>query len=206
MVSTLQSVVWDVNMPNLAVVLIIAVAVILGSIAAWRLASAWLKYRGRMAITCPENQKPAGVSVDARHAAATAVGGIPALRLSDCSRWPERAGCGQQCLSQIEASPENCLVHDILFRWYEGKDCAWCGRPIQEVHLGERKPALLTADQAAVEWSEIPAERLQETLATAQPLCFGCYIANTMRREHPELVIDRSRPALRGSPRASHTP
>lgn len=181
-------------MSNLAAVLI-AIAVILAGFASWRFASSWLKFRGRRVITCPETQMPAGVSVDARHVAATAFGGAPELRLSDCSRWPERAGCGQQCLSQIEESPENCLVRSILMRWYEGKNCAWCGRPIGEIHLTERKPSLLKVDNSSVEWNEIPAERLQETLATAQPLCFSCHMANTMLRVHPELVIDRSRPA-----------
>ncbi len=176
--------------------LVIAAVVVLAAIAVWRLGGAWLTYRGKRVITCPENQKPAGVSVDARHAAATALGGELKLRLSQCSRWPERAGCGQECLSQIENSPEDCLVRNILAHWYEAKNCAWCGRPIGEIHVGDRKPALLTADRCSVEWNQIPAEQLQQTLATALPLCFGCHIANTMVREHPEMVIDRSRPSL----------
>jgi hypothetical protein len=185
--------------------LLIAIAVILFSVAAWRLVGAWTKYRGRMVITCPENHQPAGVSVDARHAAATEVSGPAELRLSDCSRWPERAGCGQDCLSQIAESPENCLVRNILIRWYEGKNCAWCGRPIGEIHLAERKPAVLTANKSSVEWHEIPAEQLQETLATSLPLCFGCHIANTMMHKHPELVIDRARPAAAETERGVHS-
>ena len=176
--------------------LITAAAILLAGIAVWRLGSAWLKYRGKRIVTCPENQKPAGVSLDVAHVAATALGGNPQLRLSLCSRWPERAGCGQECLSQIENSPEDCLVRNILLHWYEGKQCAWCGRPIGAIHLAERKPALLTADRCSVEWNQIPAEQLQQTLSTALPLCFTCHIANTMVREHPELVIDRSRPVL----------
>jgi len=188
-------------MPNLAVVLI-AVAVVLVGLAAWRLSGAWLKYHGRMVVTCPESQQPAGVSVDTRHAAASGLSGAQELRLSGCSRWPERAGCGQQCLSQIENAPEDCLVRSILIRWYAGKNCAWCGQPIGDIHAVERKPTVLTPDKASVEWNEIPAERLRETLATALPLCFSCHIANTMLRKHPELVIDRSRPALSGGPQS----
>ncbi len=149
-------------MPALPAVLI-AIAVILLSFAAWRLVGAWLKYRGRMVITCPENQKPAGVSVDTGHAMATGLTGAAVFRLADCSRWPERAGCGQECLRQIEQSPENCLVRNILTRWYEGKSCVWCRRPIGDIHLAERKPTLLMPDQASLEWADIPAERLQET-------------------------------------------
>ncbi len=191
-------------MTNLAIVLIGAAA-ILTAVAAWRLTAAWFRYRGRMVITCPENERPAGVSVDVRHAAATGLSRAPELRLSDCSRWPERADCGQACLKQIQDSPENCLVRGILVRWYQGKDCAWCSRPIGEIHLAEPKPALLMSDQVSLQWAEIPADRLHEVLAAARPLCFSCHTANSMVRTHPELVIDRSRPMLSGSPRVPHS-
>jgi hypothetical protein len=182
-------------MLNIAVV-IIAAALVLAGITFWRLGSVWLKYRGKRAITCPENHMPAGVSIDIRHAAATALSGDMNLRLAQCSRWPERHDCGQDCLFQIERSPEDCLVRNILLNWYKDKNCAWCGRPIGEIHLAERKPALLIADKSSLEWNQIPAEQLEHTLETAQPLCFTCHIANTMVREHPELVIDRARTAL----------
>jgi len=192
-----------VNMSLLAGFLVGLVAA-LAIFAATRLVSAWLKYRGQMVITCPENQRPAGVSVDTRHAAASGIARRPDLRLADCSRWPERAGCGQDCLRQIEAAPEDCRVRNILTRWYAGKSCAWCGRAIGEIHTGERKPALLTPDRLSVEWNDIAAERLEETLATALPLCFACHIANTMVREHPDLVIDRHRPTVAQASKESH--
>ena len=174
---------------------VLAIAVVLGAFAVGRLAKAWWKYRGERVITCPENQKPAGVVVDARHAAATALGKAPELRLSSCSRWPERAGCGQECLSQIEASPEGCLVRNILTKWYEGKVCAWCGQPFGEIDWAGRKPALLEAGGVSVEWSEVPADKVNETLAAASPVCFACHMANRLVREHPELVVDRARPS-----------
>lgn len=195
----------DVNMLN-SVAVLVAVAVILSGFAAWRLLGAWLKYRGRMVITCPESQRPAGVSVDAGHAAATALSGGAEFRLSDCSRWPERADCGRQCLDQIAESPESCLVRNILIRWYAGKNCAWCDRPIGEIHWGERQPALLMRDGASLTWAEIPAEKLGEVLDTALPICFPCHTANAMVRTHPELVIDRSRPMLSETPHHPQTP
>ncbi|SPE37264.1 conserved exported hypothetical protein [Candidatus Sulfopaludibacter sp. SbA6] len=167
--------------------LIVLAAVVLG-----RLVSAWLKYRGRRVITCPENRRPAGVVVDAGHAAATALGKAPELRLSSCSRWPERAGCGQECLAQVAASPEDCLVRNILTRWYAGKVCASCGRPIGEIQWSGSDPALLQAGKISVAWSEVPADKLYEVLAASLPLCFACHMANTLVREHPELVVDRS--------------
>jgi hypothetical protein len=185
-------------MPILGIVVVLAAAVVIG-IAAYRLGTAWLRYRGERMIACPENHQPAGVSLDVRHAAFTALRGDPKLRLSDCSRWPEKADCGRDCLFQIERAPADCLVRNILVRWYEGRNCVWCGRPIGEIHTIERKPALLTADKGSVECNQVPVEQLQQTLAVAQPLCFSCHVANTMVREHPELVIARSRPAETGN-------
>jgi len=162
-------------------------AVLLG-----RQALAWRKFRGQRVIVCPENQNPAGVVVDARHAAATSVAGSPELRLSSCSRWPERAGCGQPCLSQIAASPEDCLVRNIVSRWYEGQTCVFCGRPFGAIDWTQAGPGLLTGDRAGLEWGQVAAEKLQETLAASKPVCGACALASRMVREHPELVADRS--------------
>jgi hypothetical protein len=157
-----------------------------------RLAALLAKYRGKRVITCPETHRPAGVTLDARHAAFSGLAAQADLRLSDCSRWPERAGCGQECLAQIESSPADCLVRNILVKWYEGKKCRSCGRPIGSIVQGGAQPAVFTADGVSVEWSEIPAERLQEVLSAAEPVCFACHMASKMMREHPELVTDRS--------------
>jgi hypothetical protein len=46
-----------------------------------------------------------------------------------------------------------------------------------------------------MQWSELAAENLLGTLETAQPVCFSCHLATSFAREHPELAIDRSRPA-----------
>lgn len=157
-----------------------------------RLAALFGKYRGKRVVTCPENQRAAGVALDAGHAAWSGLGFRPDLRLTSCSRWPERAGCGQECLSQIAAAPEDCLVRNILTKWYEGKSCRLCGRPIGPIVAGAAQPAVLSAGNISVEWSEIPAERLQEVLSAGEPVCFACHMASKMVREHPELVIDRS--------------
>jgi hypothetical protein len=175
-------------MIEVAIIIAAALAVVLLG----RQALAWWKYRGQRVIVCPENQAAAGVVVDARHAAATSTLGAPELRLSACSRWPERGGCGQPCLSQIAASPEDCLVRNIVSRWYEGKTCAFCGRAFGNIDWTAAGPGLLTSGQATLEWSQVPAEKLPETLETAKPVCGACHLAGKMVREHPELVADRS--------------
>jgi hypothetical protein len=62
---------------------------------------AYRAFRGGRTLTCPETREPAEVEVDAAHVAAAAWGGRLDVRLKDCSRWPERAGCGQECLGQV---------------------------------------------------------------------------------------------------------
>lgn len=63
---------------------------------------AWRGYRGKRTVTCPETGQSATVEVDAARVAVSAWGGVPDVRLKECSRWPERAGCGQDCLIQFE--------------------------------------------------------------------------------------------------------
>ena len=157
-----------------------------------RLALTWWKYRGLRIATCPENQRPVGVVVASGRAATTALTGKPQLRLSSCSRWPERAGCGQECLAQVENAPDDCLVRNVFVKWYAGKSCTLCRRPFGEISLTGAKPAVLRADKISVDWSQIPVEQLDETLAAAAPICFACHMGNKMVHEHPDLVVDRS--------------
>jgi len=163
-----------------------------GPSAVWRLARAWWKYRGGE-DHLSRNQQAAGVVVDARHAAATALGKSPELRLSSCSRWPERAGCGQECLSQIEASPVECLVRNILTSGMRAKFArgaanlrrnrlggaqAGAARRRWGLHRMERSSARATAGDAG---GRVPGL-----------LCLphGQQVAS----EHPELAVDRARP------------
>src|SRR5690348_8708319 len=96
--------------------LIMLIVGVFAGIALMRLAAVWSKYHGQRVVTCPENQRPAGVAVDARRAAVAGLRFRHDLKLHACSRWPERAGCGQECLRQIEEAPEDCLIRNILVR------------------------------------------------------------------------------------------
>ena len=60
----------------------------------------FLKHCGLRAVTCPETSGRATVCVDPLFAAMS----DGALRLSSCSRWPERVGCDHACLTQIAAA------------------------------------------------------------------------------------------------------
>ncbi len=62
----------------------------------------YFKYRGTRLVTCPETHKQAVVQIAAGSMGMQAILGEPSFRLSECSRWPMRQGCGQDCLRQIE--------------------------------------------------------------------------------------------------------
>ncbi len=156
-----------------------------------RLAKAWLVYRGTRIVVCPENREMVALEVDARHAALTAPQGRAQLRIEQCSRWPERKECGQECLGQIESAPEACLLRSILGDWYQGKSCAFCGRTFGPIQWHDHKPALLAPDGALVEWSAFRPEQVIEVLARHRPVCWDCRVAEGFRREHPQLVTDR---------------
>jgi len=153
----------------------------------------YLKLRGKRLITCPETKKVEAVNVAAGSVALKSLLGQPHLRLKACSRWPEGQNCGQACLGQIEAAPQDCLVSTIISKWYEGRKCVFCGKLFRERKWHDQKPALIGADRKTVQWDEIPAERLPEVLETHRPVCWTCHIAETFRREQPDLVSDEPR-------------
>jgi len=158
---------------------------------AWLAARSYLKYRGTRVVTCPETKGPAAVKLDVVHATQTAASDEIELRVRSCSRWPERQGCGQQCLQELAAAPAECLVRTTLVEWYRGSTCALCGRDIGEIHWVEHKPALLTPGRETIEWNAVAAEDIQRLLATHQRVCWSCHVSNALRERLPGLVIEQ---------------
>jgi hypothetical protein len=62
---------------------------------------AFMNYRKRRNLTCPEEKKAASIQIDAKIAALTAAQGKLQLRVRDCSLWPEKRDCAQRCLAQL---------------------------------------------------------------------------------------------------------
>jgi hypothetical protein len=91
----------------LTMAILAAVLVVVGLRRALR---TYLKFRGKRLVSCPETHQAATVRVAAGKAALEATAGNQELRLSECSRWPERGNCPQGCLAQIEEAPKACLV------------------------------------------------------------------------------------------------
>ena len=100
---------------------------------------------------------------------------------------------------EVKPAPPKGNPHDAattaqLRRFFEGKVCAACGRPIPPVHLGDQRPGLLNHEtREEIAWDDIPAANLSATLDRHAPICSHCLIVESFRRQHPELVVDRHR-------------
>jgi len=172
-----------------AVIAFVALVVIITAVIS---TVAWFRLRGKRIITCPESKTPEVVEIDA-------LGGAlqdmfrdrPVLHLSNCSRWPERENCGQECLGQIEHSPDGCLLVSILGKWYEGKSCVFCGRTMKNIQWHEHRPGLRSSKGDLIEWTDFEPQRVWEVLADHEPVCWDCLIAESFREGHPDLVTDR---------------
>ncbi len=165
-----------------------------------------LRFRGKMLVTCPETGKPAAVKIATWRATVARLRGVGRrhMELSNCSRWPERRDCLQDCICQITADPEGHRVWSIASRWYEGKKCVYCQKPIEKVSHFDRRPALLNAESKTFEWDRIPTEKLPDALAGCLPVCWSCHMTETFLREHADLVVWR--PWKRSGPLGEYVP
>ncbi len=155
-----------------------------GGLTYWRV-------RGARVVTCPETHAPAGVRVNAKDAALAALRGQHTLALDTCTRWPERAGCGQECLQEIAQAPDGCLVRNLLQAWYEGKTCVLCSKDLSHIDWATHKPGLMDRERHLVGWDEIEAVDLKRALETHVPVCWDCQIIESLVRQHPERVVLR---------------
>jgi hypothetical protein len=174
---------WLLVAGGLAILLVVLLGV--------RLGRAYLAFRGTRLVTCPETLRPAAVELDAQLAAWTAMIGEPVRRVAECSRWPERASCNQECLRQLAHAPGDCRVRTMLTGWYEGRRCALCHTPFGGITWHDRKPAIMGADRITRTWEEIAPETLPEALVAGVPVCWSCHVAESFRRLHPDLFVDR---------------
>ena len=152
------------------------------------------RYAGPRIVTCPETKTSAIVEVDSVHAALTSTVGRTDIRLQDCSRWPIKDQCGQECLMELDVAPERCLISGVLMRWYRDKKCVYCRKAFSEIQWMDHRPALLSPKGKLLSWNRVDPAQFQNVLETHSPVCWDCYIAQSFRREHPDLVVFRPRP------------
>jgi hypothetical protein len=175
---------------GIAIVVVVAGILIFRSIPA---VTTYFTFRGKRLITCPETHETEAIDVAARKAALTALFSEPTLRLDRCSRWPERQGCGQECLQQVEIDPDNCLLWNVVSHWYEGQPCVFCHKPFEPLQHLDHRPALMGPDHITAEWNQFRPEQLPGIFSTFKPVCWNCHVTQTFSRVHPELLIDRHR-------------
>jgi hypothetical protein len=170
------------------------IALIVLAAALWfgfRLVRSSSEYRGSRIVTCPETKKPAIVEVDSLHASLTSTVGLADIRLKDCSRWPIKEQCGQECLMDLDVAPERCLVSGVLMRWYRDKNCVYCRKAFPELHWVDHRPALRSPEGQLLSWDAVALDQLPKVLETHSPVCWNCFGAQTFRLDHPDLVVFR---------------
>ena len=78
---------------------------VLGTCLVFLMPMLWMRviynhYRGSRAVTCPKTHREVAVSFDAAHAALTGFFKKPDLRLTDCTLWPTKVHCAQECIPE----------------------------------------------------------------------------------------------------------
>jgi hypothetical protein len=142
----------------------------------------YLKFRGKRLVSCPETHQPAAVRVATGKAAFKATLGDGQLRLSECSRWPEKEACGQECLAQIQDAPKACLVWTIINRWYQGQKCVYCHKPL------EKSTGTIIAGATGFERKTVGVERDRKAAGNVRRIGPSAGTASPKRSAgHPEL-------------------
>jgi hypothetical protein len=151
----------------------------------------YFRNRGRRAVICPENRETVTVEVDNKFAFRTALRGQEHERLQSCSRWPEKGDCGQECLAQIDPSPEN--LERLLQKWYQGKTCAICERPLSQADWRRSRLALLNEKQKLFELRHMHLDEIPSALDQMAPLCWNCHQEERARQEEPSRTLKVNR-------------
>jgi hypothetical protein len=154
----------------------------------------YYKNRGRQSVTCPDSGEAVDVEVDHKYAFWTALRGQEHSRLLSCARWPDKGSCGQECLEQIDPSPEN--IERLLSKWYEGKTCAICTRALSPSDWRRSRLALLNDEQKLFELRDMYLDELQQTLQQMRPLCWNCHQEERTRQAIPQRVLKGDRHGL----------
>jgi hypothetical protein len=152
----------------------------------------WRRTTAPRLVRCPDDGNPYAVELSATHQLAQKLRGEHGLRLQDCSRWPDQADCDQPCREQIATAPDGCRVRSLLDRYYANETCTLCGKEFgPTIDWYQHEPGFIAPDHTVLTWQDVPPERLPETMATYQPLCWDCKILELVRQKHPERVTDR---------------
>jgi hypothetical protein len=155
----------------------------------------YFRIRGRRTVICPENHEPVTVELDDKYAFSTALRGEEHDRLQSCTRWPEKGDCGQECLAQVNPSPEN--LERLLQKWYQGKSCAICSRLLTPADWRRSRLALLNENQKLYELRHMHLDEVPSALDHMKPLCWNCHQEERARQAKPPRLLKGDRSNLR---------
>ena len=129
--------------------------------------------RGRKAVKCPDTDQTADIEMDHGFALKTAMRGQERSRVQSCSQWPQHGECGQECLVQVDASPEN--LERLFARSLSGSTCASCTREITPSDWRQGRLGVLDQEHRLFELRDMPVDDLQAVLRETRPLCWTCH-------------------------------
>jgi hypothetical protein len=99
---------------------------------------------------------------------------------------------GDGDIARAANSPHDPATMERLKRFFDGRECAICRRPIPPVQRTGMKPGMLDpATHQAYSWDEVPQARVAEGLDSLLPLCASCRVAESFRSRFPDRVVDR---------------
>ena len=151
----------------------------------------YFRNRGRRTVICPEDHEPVTVELDNTFAFRTALRGEEHERLHTCSRWPEKGDCGQECLAQVDPSPEN--LERLLQKWHQGKTCVICERPLTPADWRRSRLALLNEKQKLFELRHMHLDEIPSALDHMAPLCWNCHQEERVRQAEPQRILKGDR-------------
>jgi hypothetical protein len=178
-----------------AIALFVIGAIVLVALPVGVSLQSYFRNRGRRTVVCPENHEPVTVEVDNKFAFRTALRGQEHERLASCSRWPEKHDCGQECLAQVDPTPEN--LERLLQKWYQGKSCAICNRALSLADWRRSRLALLNEKQKLFELRHMHLDEIPSALDHMTPLCWNCHQEERARQAAPPLLLKGDRRNLR---------
>jgi hypothetical protein len=155
----------------------------------------YFKNRGKRSVTCPDDQKSAEIEVDNSFALQSAMHGREHMRVRTCSHWPENVDCGEECLVQVEATPEN--IERLFLRWFDEKQCSICQRALTRADWRMGRMGFLDDNFKLVELRQIDLEDLGQVAEPKHPLCWKCHQEEKQRQAKPVSVVNADAVASR---------
>ncbi len=142
-------------------------------------------------IVCPETHAPTEIKIDLALRIRTLLRGISVLRLASCSRWPERQGCDEECLLQLDLKPA--VLEHTLRKWYMGRSCGMCGRVLTEDDWRQGRFSALDRAGNFVPGNSLPLRDLPQHVSRYRPVCWPCHLHQRTRAAHPAVLFKGDR-------------